>query len=174
MAGYRFCPKCGGGLGAQLLEGRERLVCQDCRFVFYINPRPTTCAVIVEGEQVMLVRRAVEPWRGCWDLPGGFLEQGEHPAEGLRREVREETGLQIEILEALGFFLDRYPEAGETTLNFYFVARVTSGQPMPGSDVAEIRWFHRDALPPWEEIAFDNNRAALQAWLAGCRHLLSA
>jgi ADP-ribose pyrophosphatase YjhB (NUDIX family) len=115
----------------------------------------------------------VEPRRGYWDLPGGFLEQGEHPAEGLRREVREETGLQIEILEALGFFLDRYPEAGETTLNFYFVARVTSGQPMPGSDVAEIRWFHRDALPPWEEIAFPNNRAALQAWLAGCRHLLS-
>jgi 8-oxo-dGTP diphosphatase len=140
--------------------------------VLYLNPRPTTCAVMVEGDRVMLVRRAVEPRRGFWDLPGGFLEQGEHPAEGLRREVREETGLEIEILEPLGFFLDRYPEPGETTLNLYFVARVTSGKPTPGSDVAEIRWFSRDALPPAEEIAFANNRAALTAWLAGERHVI--
>src|SRR5688572_12295403 len=156
MSGYRFCPKCGGGLGAELQEGRERLVCLSCRFVLYVNPRPTTCAVIVEGDRVMLVRRAVEPKRGYWDLPGGFLEQAEHPAEGLRREVREETGLEIEVLEALGFFLDRYPEPGETTLNLYYVARVKSGEPVPGSDVAEIRWFQRDRLPPWGAIAFPN------------------
>src|SRR5688572_4711641 len=174
MSGYRFCPKCGGGLGAELQEGRERLVCLSCRFVLYVNPRPTTCAVIVEGDRVMLVRRAVEPKRGYWDLPGGFLEQAEHPAEGLRREVREETGLEIEVLEALGFFLDQYLEPGESTLNLYFLARVTAGEPEAGSDVAEIRWFHRDALPPWDAIAFPNNRAALSAWLEGERHVVSA
>jgi ADP-ribose pyrophosphatase YjhB (NUDIX family) len=169
MTAYRFCPKCGAALIAQLMEGQERLVCERCRFVLYVNPRPTACAVVVDGDQVMLVRRAVAPRRGCWDLPGGFLERGEHPAEGLKRELREETGLEIELLEALGFFLDAYQEPGETTLNLYYIARVTSGQPTPGSDVAEIRWFPRDALPPAEEIAFPNNRAALAAWLAGRR-----
>jgi 8-oxo-dGTP diphosphatase len=172
MNGNRFCPKCAAGLTARLMEGRERLVCEACGFVLYLNPRPTTCAVVVDGDQVMLVRRAVEPRRGWWDLPGGFLEQGEHPAEGLRREVREETGLEIEILELLGFFLDAYPEPGETTLNCYYVARVSDGEPEPGSDVAEIRWFHRDALPPVEQIAFRNNREALAAWLAGERHVV--
>jgi ADP-ribose pyrophosphatase YjhB (NUDIX family) len=172
MTGYRFCPKCGGGLVDQLQEGRERLVCERCRFVLYINPRPTVCAVVVEGDQVMLVRRAVSPRRGCWDLPGGFLELGEHPAEGLRRELREETGLEVTLLEPLGFFLDSYPEPGEGTLNLYYLVRVSGGSPEPGSDVAEIRWFPRDGLPPDEEIAFDNNRAALATWLAGERRVL--
>jgi NAD+ diphosphatase len=172
MLGYRFCPRCGGGLAVRELEGRDRLICSQCGFVLYLNPRPTTCAVVVDGDRVMLVRRAVEPRRGCWDLPGGFLEQGEHPAVGLRREVWEETRLEIEILEPLGFFLDAYPEPGETTLNLYFIARVIGGEPRAGSDVAEIRWFRGAALPPWEEIAFPNNRAALTAWLAGRRCLI--
>jgi ADP-ribose pyrophosphatase YjhB (NUDIX family) len=174
MSSYRYCPKCGGDLTAELVEARERLVCEACRFVLYLNPRPATCAVVVEGEQVMLVRRAVSPRQGYWDLPGGFLEQGEHPAEGLKREVREETGLEIEVLEPLGFFLDAYPQPGETTLNLYFVVRVTGGEPIPGSDVAEIRWFPRDALPPAEQIAFNNNREALETWLAGERRVTRA
>jgi ADP-ribose pyrophosphatase YjhB (NUDIX family) len=174
MSGYRYCPKCGGGLAAELQEARERLVCEGCRFVLYLNPRPTTCAIVVAGEQVMLVRRAVAPRRGYWDLPGGFLEQDEHPVDGLKREVREETGLEIEVLEPLGFFLDAYPEPGETTLNLYFIARVTGGDPTPGSDVAEIRWFRRDALPSFEEIAFKNNREALATWLAGERRVVRA
>lgn len=173
MSAYRYCPKCAGPLVARLIEERERLICAACGYVLYQNPRPATCAVVVDGDQVMLVRRAVEPRRGCWDLPGGFLERGEHPVEGLRREMREETGLEIEILEPLGFFLDTYPEPGETTLNFYAIARVVGGRPQPGSDVAEIRWFARDALPPDDQIAFANNRAALAAWLSGRRHVIS-
>jgi ADP-ribose pyrophosphatase YjhB (NUDIX family) len=173
MSSYRYCAKCGGTLLTRLLEGRERLICDACGYVLYVNPRPAICAVVVDGDRVMLVRRAVEPRRGCWDLPGGFLERGEHPSEGLRREMQEETGLEIEILEPLGFFLDTYPEPGETTLNFYYIARVTGGEPQSGSDVAEIRWFSPDALPPQDQIAFANNRAALSAWLAGQRHILT-
>jgi 8-oxo-dGTP diphosphatase len=172
MTEYRFCAKCGGSLARRLIEDRERLVCEGCGFVLYVNPRPATCAVVVDEDRVMLVRRGVEPRLGYWDLPGGFLERGEHPAEGLRRELREETGLEIEILEPLGFYLDTYPEPGETTLNLYYIARIAGGEPTPGSDVAEIRWFPRDALPPHDEIAFANNRAALAAWLAGERHLI--
>jgi len=174
MSAYKFCAKCGGPLVMRLLEERERLICDECGYVLYQNPRPAICAVVVDEDQVMLVRRAVEPRLGRWDLPGGFLERGEHPAEGLRREMREETGLEIEILEPLGFFLDTYPEPGETTLNFYTIARVVGGRPQPGSDVAEIRWFPRDALPPDDQIAFANNRAALAAWLAGERCVISS
>src|SRR5205085_6553542 len=64
MTTYRYCSKCGGPLTARLMEGRERLVCDGCGFVLYVNPRPATCAVVVEGDRVMLVRRAVEPRRG--------------------------------------------------------------------------------------------------------------
>jgi len=72
LTAYRFCPKCGGGLLAQLMEGQERLLCEGCGFVLYVNPRPTACAVIVERDEVMLVRRAVAPAAAAGTCQVGF------------------------------------------------------------------------------------------------------
>jgi ADP-ribose pyrophosphatase YjhB (NUDIX family) len=122
-------------------------------------------ALVLDGARVLLVRRAVEPRRGSWDVPGGFLELGEHPVVGIKRELREETGLEIEPVALHGFFLDDYPEPGESTMNIYFLARIVGGTPHPASDVDAVAWFHRDALP--DDLAFRNNREALDAWRRG-------
>jgi len=109
--------------------------------------------------RVLLVKRAVEPFRGYWDIPGGFLESGEHPADGARREILEETGLLIEPTEVLGFFMDVYGPEDEPTLNICYLARVVGGEEKAGSDAAEMRWFPVDQLP--KQIAFRWEREAL-------------
>jgi len=116
--------------------------------------------------RLLLVRRAREPDKGKWDLPGGFLDEGEHPLDALRRELREETGLEIEPGEFIGVFVDRYGDAADApaTLNLYWTARVVGGRPRPADDVSELRWFAPGELPPAGEIAFRNVALAIRAW----------
>jgi 8-oxo-dGTP diphosphatase len=114
---------------------------------------------------VLLARRAGEPFRGYWDLPGGFLDEGEHPLDGIRRELLEETGLEVEPEDFVGVWMDRYGTAEDShaTLNLYWTARVVSGEPKAADDVSEIAWFLRDELPPAGELAF-HIAEVLDAW----------
>jgi 8-oxo-dGTP diphosphatase len=108
----------------------------------------------------------VEPYKGKWDTPGGFLEEGEHPLDGLKRELHEETGVEIEPLDFLGVWIDRYgsDSTAQATLNLYWTARIVSGEPEPADDVSELAWFAPDELPPPEEVAFENVPKVLAAW----------
>jgi ADP-ribose pyrophosphatase YjhB (NUDIX family) len=163
LAGWRFCPRC----REELRGDEQRLECPACGFVAYASSKPTASALVEDDEgRVLLGRRAVEPFKGRWDTPGGFLEEGESPLDGLRRELREETGLEVEPLEFLGAWIDRYggDSTAEATLNLYWTARATGGEPAPADDVSELRWFERDALPPADELAFENVPLVLAAW----------
>jgi ADP-ribose pyrophosphatase YjhB (NUDIX family) len=117
----------------------------------------------------MLVRRAHEPWRGAWDVPGGFCGPREHPADAAEREVREETGLAVRVGGVLGMWVDTYaPEgadADKVTLNIYFHATARAGAQtrIDPNEVAEIGWFAADELPA--EVAFPGHvPAVLRAW----------
>jgi ADP-ribose pyrophosphatase YjhB (NUDIX family) len=163
LDGWRFCPKCGESI--QREDGR--VACPACRFVAYANSAPTASALVTDDRgRLLMARRAIDPYRGMWDLPGGFLEEGEDPVAALRRELREETGLEIEPFELLGAFVDWYgPERGEgvqATLNLYWTARAVSGDACPADDVGELQWFEPDDLP--DELAFSNLRRVLDAW----------
>ena len=141
-----------------------------CAFVAYANPKPCVCALVVDGEgRLLLTRRGVEPFQGLWDTPGGFVEEGEHPDEALRRELLEETGLVVEPSTFVGAWMDAYGSAGdaESTLNLYYEVRVVSGVPHADDDVAEIGWFAVDALPARDELAFTTVADALAAWREG-------
>ena len=162
LAGWRFCPRC-----RNELRGDERRVeCTECGFVAYASSKPTAGALVEDGDRVLLARRAKEPFKGRWDIPGGFLEVGEHPLDGLRRELHEETGLDVEPLEFLGVWMDRYgsESTAEATLNFYWTARVARGEAAPADDVDALRWFARDELPGPDELAFENVQLVLRAW----------
>lgn len=119
---------------------------------------------------MLLARRAGEPFMGRWDIPGGFLEEGEHPLDALAREFQEETGLAIEPGEFLGVFMDWYGEPDtpglQSTLNLTWLARVVAGEPEPADDVAELRWFAPDDLPRPDELAFRSLGDVLSAVLA--------
>ena len=169
LAGWRFCPRCGEGLRGD----ERRLECPACGFVAYPSSKATAGALCVDDEgRVLLVRRAIEPFRGRWDIPGGFLDEGEHPLDGLRRELREETGLEVEPVELVGVWMDRYggDATAEATLNLYWTARVVGGEPEAADDVSELGWFAPDELPSPDELAFENVPKVLSAWRARQQH----
>jgi 8-oxo-dGTP diphosphatase len=161
--GWRFCPRCAN----ELVHEHERVSCPACGFVSHSNSEPTVGALLTDDRgRLLLVRRARDPYAGSWDVPGGFLEEAEHPLDALRRELREETGLAVEPGEFVGVRLDHYGDGPDapTTLNLYWTARVTGGEPRAGDDAVEIRWFAPDELPHDDEIGFPNVREVLSAW----------
>ena len=97
-----------------LLRGGSRATagprtCAECGYIAYASPEPTVCALVLDDAgRVLLARRKFEPEAGKWDVPGGFLEEDEEPLDGLRRELREEAGVEIEPLELAGIWADRY------------------------------------------------------------------
>jgi 8-oxo-dGTP diphosphatase len=162
LDGWTFCPRC----RRELAGDNVRLACAVCGFVVYASSKPTAGALCVDGDRILLVRRAFPPFQGFWDIPGGFLEEGEDPVAGLRRELREETGLEIEPVDFLGIWIDRYggDSTAEATLNLYWTAHVVGGEPAAADDVAELRWFDRTELPAADELAFENVPLVLAAW----------
>jgi ADP-ribose pyrophosphatase YjhB (NUDIX family) len=147
------------------IEG-GRVECPSCGFRNYASSKPTASALCVDDEgRVLLSKRAIPPFEGRWDLPGGFLEEGEHPLDGVRRELREEAGVEIEPLELLGIWMDRYGGDGSAaaTLNFYYTARIVEGEPEAADDVAEFGWFTPDEIPD-DELAFGHLHEVLTAW----------
>jgi ADP-ribose pyrophosphatase YjhB (NUDIX family) len=157
---YRFCPECGEQLEARTVDEQRLQACPKCGFVHYNNPRPCVGVLLVEGGKVLLVQRAVEPFKGYWDIPGGFLNSDEHPTEAARREMLEETGLAVVPTEVLGFWTDRYGEADYYTLSICYLAETAGGREKAGSDAVTMRWFPLDDLP--EKIAFNWEREALE------------
>jgi mutator protein MutT len=142
---WKHCPRC----TASLRHENGLVECAACGFVEYANSKPTASAVIVDDEgRVMLSKRAIDPAAGKWDLPGGFVDEGEHPVECLHRELREEAGVGLKDTEFIGIFMDWY-ETGQgevSTLNLYWSARIADGTPEARDDVDELRFFAPEEL----------------------------
>jgi ADP-ribose pyrophosphatase YjhB (NUDIX family) len=137
--------------------------------VYYAESAPAVSALVTDDDgRILLARRAFEPDAGLWDVPGGFLEEGEHPLDGLRRELEEETGLTAEPGEFVGVFMDTYGDepGANAVLNLVWTARIASGELVADDDVSELRWFSLDALPSEDELAFHWIEPALRDWIS--------
>ncbi len=148
-----YCSECGAKLDKQISENRERDYCSSCSTVFYSNPVPATAGVIIDSGKVLLVKRGVEPQKGKWCLPGGFLEIDEEPEKGCLREVKEETHLECEIDHLLKVCLSPNPTYKNVLLTG-FVLKNFKGKAEAGDDSVDCGWFSPDALP---EIAFESH-----------------
>ena len=165
LASWRHCPRCGAEI--QPLDGGARVECGNCGFKHYASSKPTASGLVIDDEgRILLARRAIEPEHGKWDLPGGFLREGEEAREALVRELEEETSMRVEPVAFFDVVVDRYGEDDDAqyTLNLYWTCRVLEGEPKPDDDVAELRWFDADGLPPPEELAFRTNVRVLSRW----------
>ena len=161
LDGWRNCPRCAAELSRD--EGENKVECPGCGFVTYGSSKATVGTLCIDDEgRVLLARRGAEPFLGRWDVPGGFLEEGEHPLDAVRREFREEGGVEVEPFEFVGAWIDEYGERGVATLNLYWKARIVGGDLAPADDVAEFRWFALDEVPT-DELAFNHVDEALSA-----------
>ena len=162
-ADFAFCPRDGSPL-EQLAkaEGRVRPTCKRCGFVDWANPKPCVGVLTVRGGRLLLARRGVDPAKGEWDIPGGFIDAGETGEQAALREMSEETGLAVRLTGYFGSFPDTYGPSNEPTLNLFFTAEAPAGDPKPKSDVAELRWFLPSELP--HKMAFTHQPEVLRRW----------
>jgi ADP-ribose pyrophosphatase YjhB (NUDIX family) len=152
------------------------LVCEACAEPWYGNPKPTASFILErEDGAILLVRRAFEPQKGLWDLPGGFVDDAEDAADAAVREAREELGIALTLGALIGVFADVYGPGGVSTCNIFWRASMSSADLLePASDVSEARWFKREEIPPPEELAFQCVRDALYAFGASTSNVMGA
>lgn len=155
MTEFNYCPEC----AQTLADG----ACPDGHFVHYDNPVPAViCFLEREDGRFLVFRRAREPMKGSWDMPGGFVEPLEHPEDAVRRELREETALDIEVRGLIGVFPSVYGDTGKKTLDFAYLCRVAGGEFTLSDESAEHAWLPLEEFP---ELAFKAERDSLAALL---------
>lgn len=154
---------CGQRLTSAVPEGdsKRRLVCIDCGFVHYINPRPVAGTIPVRDDGAcLLVRRAIEPRLGSWVFPGGYMDVDETAEEAAIRETLEEALLPVTGLSLLGV----YTRTGPGVVVIVYEA-TAAGEAAAGHETSEVAWFHPHEIP-WDDLAFDSTEWALRAWVA--------
>lgn len=151
------------GFRPQMPEGddRQRLVCGSCGWIHYVNPKIVVGAVISHGDRLLLCRRAIEPRRGFWTIPAGFMEERESSEEGAAREAREEACAEIRIDGLLGVY--NIPRISQVQL--IYRAELVDGRHAAGPESLESRLLAWDEIP-WSELAFPTVQWALNAWQA--------
>lgn len=157
----RYCALCGAELIVALVEGRERKRCTACAFVLYLNPASAAAGVVLDDDgSVLLMRRAIEPFRGSWALPAGYQEYDEDPRQTVVREIFEETGVRAEVVELLDviFVPDDPRKPANVTV---FLCRQVGGTIAAGDDAMEAAWFPLDRLPG--NLGFECNVTILES-----------
>ena len=163
---YRFCPRCGGALDLRTLRPGEpqRLVCQGCGFVFFLDPKVAAGVIFSLNGGIVLLQRAIEPRYGRWVFPGGYVDRGESLEAAALREVKEESGLDVRLTRLLG----AYSSPGNAVIVIVYAGEVTGGSLRTDDESLDIRSF-APAEIPWEQLAFPSTSHALRDYLGLAR-----
>ena len=150
-----YCPDCGTALETRGFDGRDRRYCSSCESFVFQNPSPGGHVVVLDGDRVLLIERAIEPDIGAWAVPGGYLEVDEPARVGAARELEEEAGLTVDpaALELLRTDLDVDDPAAGSYLSVCFVVERarTQGRVEPGPECADARFWDPGALLAGDE-----------------------
>jgi ADP-ribose pyrophosphatase YjhB (NUDIX family) len=154
----RFCLDCGGSMVTKTVSGVDRRVCVACRRIHYNDPKIAVGVAVFRDDALLLVRRVMEPGRGKWALPGGWVDAGQDPRDAAAREALEEAGIVVEV----GGIVDAVLTESEGAIFLLFDARWVSGEPVAGDDADGAGFFGRHDLPPMAGFASD--ALALARW----------
>lgn len=155
-----FCPVCATPLERREIHGKERPACPSCRFVHFCDPKVAAITLIQRDHQVLLTRRAMNPAKGRWTLPGGFVDCGEDPRDAAVRECLEEMALDVEIDGLIDLYYGRAHADGADIVIVY-AGRLVSGAMSASDDVDAIAFFGPEELP---ELAFSSTEDILARW----------
>jgi 8-oxo-dGTP diphosphatase len=157
-----FCPRCAHALEPRVVKEGEppRPSCPACGFVLYLGPKVAACTICTVEGGIVLLKRAIEPQKGKWVFPGGFVDRGEPVPAAAIRETWEEVNLRV----GLTGILDVYSFPGQEVAVIVYAADVLSGELQAGDETEAVRAFPPEELP-WEDLGFDTTRAALRDYL---------
>jgi len=165
---FSSCPRCGAASGTRPPDGSNPFRCAPCGFVLFFNAATAVAGLVADAAgRLLFIRRERDPGRGMLGMPGGFVDPGEDAEEALRREVREEVGLEIQAVAYLASVANRYPYAGVmySTVDLFFTCRADEAARARALDaVTAVEWHDPASLDP-AEIAFDSMRTALLLYL---------
>ena len=142
---------------------KMRRRCPACGFIYFTDPKVGVGVLLVEDGLVLLVRRGVEPEKGKWSIPAGYVDHGEDPRETAAREVLEETGLVVSV-DRLQDVYHNPPDQGGASIFILYAASLVGGKMQAGDDADQVGFFEASSLP---ELAFANTRLALSHLSAG-------
>lgn len=156
----KYCPNCGGSTRQSVPPGdnRERAICDECETIHYKNPLLVVGCVAEQDGKVLLCKRAIEPRKGYWTVPAGFMELGETLAGGAARETLEEALATVRIGHQ--FASVDVVDAGQ--VHVFFTGVVKGGYGV-GEESLDTRLYD-EADIPWDELAFQSGRFALQKY----------
>tara|TARA_B100001245_G_scaffold21805_2_gene14285 strand:+ start:16838 stop:17386 length:549 start_codon:yes stop_codon:yes gene_type:complete len=162
----KYCSHCQAGIEWKIPAGdnRHRHVCSSCNTIFYDNPRMVAGTLPVHEGHILLCKRAIEPRKGYWTLPAGFMENGESTEEGALRETWEEAKARVELKNLLTMIT--VPHISQ--VHIFFLADLPAPEFAAGEESLEVALFHPDDIP-WDEIAFPTVTETLKRYLAGER-----
>lgn len=158
-----YCLQCGHAAERKIPEGDHnlRLVCPNCDYIHYENPKVICGALVVHEDKVLLCRRAIEPRYGYWTLPAGFMEIGETVAEGAARETIEEAAATA--VEPHLYCIYDIPDIGQ--IYMLYLTTLKDGQFGVGPESLECALFTEDEIP-WDDLAFEAVRRTLRHYFA--------
>ncbi|MPZ22289.1 MAG: NUDIX domain-containing protein [Dehalococcoidia bacterium] len=150
MPGARFCQACGGALEQRDLFGKLRPCCPGCGFIHFEDPKVAAGVLVTRDDSILLTLRNHEPRMGYWSFPGGYVDRGENVEQAGAREVREETGLEVEIDRLLGVFSG----SNEDVIFIAYQGHVVGGSLLAGDEASDVAFFPMDRLP---DLAFPHD-----------------
>lgn len=156
---FKFCPLCGYALCRRKIDGRQRLACQKCDWIYYKNPLPVViCAIRNKNNEILIAKRNLAPCKNAWALPGGFIESNETPESACLRELKEETGLKGKIERVVGVYLHKSKHYGSFLIIGYEVS-ITQDKLSLNSELKDAAFFSKKNLPV---IPFSSHRKIIE------------
>lgn len=159
---FNFCHRCGEHLKEKRIEGMTRPHCPACGLVVFLDPKVAAVALVVDGDGLVMVRRGVEPEFGKWAFPSGYVDRGEVVEAAAIREVKEETGLDVELERLIGV----YSLEGNPVVLVVYSAFIVGGFVAVGHDALGVQTFALDELPP---LPFPHDAQILKDWLTSLK-----
>jgi ADP-ribose pyrophosphatase YjhB (NUDIX family) len=163
----KYCSQCGSNVVLQIPPGdnRERYVCTSCNIIFYQNPKIVAGTLPVHNGQILLCKRAIEPRKGYWTLPGGFMENGEGAEQAALRETREEACAEVNLRSLFAMITVTHI----SQVHIFFLADLPKAEFSSGEESLEVKLFSPEDIP-WDDLAFATVEQTLRLYLDTCNN----